>query len=294
MNKLCLLGAAALIAIAFFPDLASAQRGGGGMRGGGGGGFHGGGMGGGFRGGGMGGGFRGGAIGSGFRGGIGGAGFRGAGIGGGFRGAAVGPGFRGAGFRGAAISGFRGGAIARGGFRGVGIAGRASTAQRWAEALAWPPPWRGLGLAQRLGSAPRSRSRVGLRLLLLLVRVLLGPLRRLEWLHLGEHLLLRWLAIETPRRGPPVQPGGFCISAVTAPHLSEPHTCGHRPAPPLPRMYRHGDVWSVLDLNNGDHRRRTVSMRRRDFISLLVVPTRDAVNEVRIRDQPQDCQDAWS
>ena len=130
-------------------------------------------------------------------------------------------------------------------------------------------PWRGLGLAQRLGSAPRSRSRVGLRLLLLLVRVLLGPLRRLEWLHLGEHLLLRWLAIETPRRGPPVQPGGFCISAVTAPHLSEPHTCGHRPAPPLPRMYRHGDVWSVLDLNNGDHRRRTVSMRRRDFISLL-------------------------
>ena len=69
MNKLCLLGAAALIATAFLPDVASAQRGGGGMRGGGGGGFHGGGMGGGFRGGGMGGGFRGGAIGGGFRGG---------------------------------------------------------------------------------------------------------------------------------------------------------------------------------------------------------------------------------
>src|SRR3954470_16067341 len=69
MNKLCLLGAAALIATAFLPDVASAQRGGGGMRGGGGGGLHGGGMGGGFRGGGMGGGFRGGAIGGGFRGG---------------------------------------------------------------------------------------------------------------------------------------------------------------------------------------------------------------------------------
>ena len=49
MNKLCLLSAAALIATAFLPDVASAQRGGGGMRGGGGGGFHGGGMGGGFR-----------------------------------------------------------------------------------------------------------------------------------------------------------------------------------------------------------------------------------------------------
>jgi hypothetical protein len=59
--------AAALIATAFLPDVASAQRGGGGMRGGGMGGFHGGGMGGGFRGGGMGG-FRGGAIGGGFRG----------------------------------------------------------------------------------------------------------------------------------------------------------------------------------------------------------------------------------
>ena len=35
MNKLCLLGAAALIATAFLPDVASAQRGGGGMRGGG-------------------------------------------------------------------------------------------------------------------------------------------------------------------------------------------------------------------------------------------------------------------
>ena len=103
MNKLCLLGAAALIATAFLPDVASAQRGGGGMRGGGGGGFHGGGMGGGFRGGGMGGGFRGGAIG----------GFRGGAIGGGgFRGAAIGPGFRGGigggGFRSAAIGGSRG------------------------------------------------------------------------------------------------------------------------------------------------------------------------------------------
>ena len=110
MNKLCLLGAAALIATAFLPDVASAQRGGGGMRGGGMGGFHGGGMGGGFRGGGIGGGFRGAAIG-----------------GGGFRGAAIGPGFRGgiggSGFRSAAIGGFRGGAIGRGGFRGVGIAG---------------------------------------------------------------------------------------------------------------------------------------------------------------------------
>ena len=77
MNKLCLLGAAALIATAFLPDATFAQRGGGGMRGGGGGGFHGGGMGGGFRGGGMGGGFRGAAIGGGFRGGaIGGGGFR--------------------------------------------------------------------------------------------------------------------------------------------------------------------------------------------------------------------------
>jgi len=54
MNKLCLLCAAALIATAFLPDVASAQRGGG--RGGGMG-FHGGGMGGGFRGGGLGGGF---------------------------------------------------------------------------------------------------------------------------------------------------------------------------------------------------------------------------------------------
>ena len=35
MNKICLLGAAALIATAFLPDVASAQRGGGGMRGGG-------------------------------------------------------------------------------------------------------------------------------------------------------------------------------------------------------------------------------------------------------------------
>ena len=68
MNKVCLLGAAALIATAFLPDVASAQRGGGGMRGGGMGGFHGGGMGGGFRGGGMGGGFRGGGMGGGFRG----------------------------------------------------------------------------------------------------------------------------------------------------------------------------------------------------------------------------------
>ena len=32
MNKLCLLGAAALIATAFLPDVASAQRGGGGGR----------------------------------------------------------------------------------------------------------------------------------------------------------------------------------------------------------------------------------------------------------------------
>ena len=47
MNKICILGAAALIATAFLPDVASAQRGGGGMRGGGMGGFHGGGMGGG-------------------------------------------------------------------------------------------------------------------------------------------------------------------------------------------------------------------------------------------------------
>ena len=95
MNKLCLLGAAALIATAFLPDVASAQRGGGGMRGGGGGGFHGGGMGGGFRGGGMGGGFRGGAIGGGFRGGaIGGGGFRGAAIGPGFRGGIGGGGLR--------------------------------------------------------------------------------------------------------------------------------------------------------------------------------------------------------
>src|SRR4030081_2738032 len=113
MNKLCLLGAAALIATAFLPDVASAQRGGGGMRGGGGGGFHGGGMGGGFRGGGMGGGFRGGAIG-GFRGGaIGGGGFRSAAIGSGFRG-----GIGGGGFRSAAIGGFRGGGVSRGGFRG--------------------------------------------------------------------------------------------------------------------------------------------------------------------------------
>jgi len=85
MNKLCLIGAAALIATSFLPESASAQRGGGGMRGGGMGGFHGGGMGGGFRGGGIGGGFRGGAIGG---------GFRGAAIGGGgFRGAAIGPAF---------------------------------------------------------------------------------------------------------------------------------------------------------------------------------------------------------
>ena len=34
MNKLCLLGAAALIATALLPDMAAAQRGGGGMRGG--------------------------------------------------------------------------------------------------------------------------------------------------------------------------------------------------------------------------------------------------------------------
>ena len=54
MNKLCLIGAAALLAISFLPESASAQRGGGGMRGGGMGGFHGGGMGGGFRGGGIG------------------------------------------------------------------------------------------------------------------------------------------------------------------------------------------------------------------------------------------------
>jgi len=47
MNKICLIGAAALIATAFLPDVASAQRGSGGMRGGGMGGFHGGGMGGG-------------------------------------------------------------------------------------------------------------------------------------------------------------------------------------------------------------------------------------------------------
>src|SRR6476659_4173639 len=86
MNKLCLIGAAALLAISFLPESASAQRGGGGMRGGGMGGFHGGGMGGGFRGGGIGGGFRGGAIGGGFRGGA---------TGGGVRGAAIGPGFRG-------------------------------------------------------------------------------------------------------------------------------------------------------------------------------------------------------
>ena len=129
MNKLCLLGAAALIATAFLPDVASAQRGGGGMRGGGGGGFHGGGMGGGFRGGGMGGGFRGGAIGGGFRGGaIGGGGFRGAAISPGFRG-----GIGGGGFRSAAIGGFRGGAISRGGFRGGGIAAPASAGQ-----FAWP------------------------------------------------------------------------------------------------------------------------------------------------------------
>ena len=43
MNKLCLIGAAALIATSFLPESASAQRGGGGMRGGGMGGFHGGG-----------------------------------------------------------------------------------------------------------------------------------------------------------------------------------------------------------------------------------------------------------
>ena len=66
MNKLRLIGAAALIATSFLPESASAQRGGGGMRGGGMGGFTGGGIGGGFRGGGMGGGFRGGAIGGGF------------------------------------------------------------------------------------------------------------------------------------------------------------------------------------------------------------------------------------
>ena len=35
MNKLCLIGAAALIATSFLPESASAQRGGGGMRGGG-------------------------------------------------------------------------------------------------------------------------------------------------------------------------------------------------------------------------------------------------------------------
>ena len=119
MNKLCLIGAAALLAISFLPELASAQRGGGGMRGGGMGGFHGGGMGGGFRGGGMGGGFRGGAIGGGFRGAaIGGGGFRGAAIGPGFRG-----GFGGGGLRTAAIgTGFRGGMV-RGGFGRAGIVG---------------------------------------------------------------------------------------------------------------------------------------------------------------------------
>jgi Spy/CpxP family protein refolding chaperone len=49
MNKFLIIGAAALIATSFLPDAATAQRGGGGMRGGGMGGFHGGGMGGGFR-----------------------------------------------------------------------------------------------------------------------------------------------------------------------------------------------------------------------------------------------------
>ena len=131
MNKICLLGAAALIATAFLPDVASAQRGGGGMRGGGMGGFHGGGMGGGFRGGGLGGGFRGGAIGG---------GFRGAAIGGGgFRGAAIGPGLGGrggiggSGFRSAAIGGFRGGAIREAASVALGSPAPASGAQ-----FAWP------------------------------------------------------------------------------------------------------------------------------------------------------------
>ena len=100
------------------------------------------------------------------------------------------------GFRGPAIGGFRGGAITRAGFRGVGIAGRGFHGPAVGRGVRVAGSWRGLGLAERLGSAPRSRSRVGLRLLLLLVRVLLGPLRGLEWLHLGQHLLLRWLAIE--------------------------------------------------------------------------------------------------
>jgi hypothetical protein len=158
MNKICLLGAAALIATAFLPDVASAQRGGGGMRGGGMGGLHGGGMGGGFRGGGMGigGGFRGGAIGGGFRGAaIGGGSFRSAAIGPGFRGgfgggsfrrAAIATGFRG-GFR-TAAPGFRGTAFSRGGFgfrgpvvaRGVRVAGFRGGGWGWRRGWGWGFP----------------------------------------------------------------------------------------------------------------------------------------------------------
>ena len=100
MNKLCLLGAAALVRDrypsrrGFSPARwwRNARRWGGG-------GFHGGGMGGGFRGGGMGGGFRG-ADGRRLRSGaIGGGGFRGAAISPGFRGGIGGGGFRSAAIR---------------------------------------------------------------------------------------------------------------------------------------------------------------------------------------------------
>ena len=193
MNKICILGAAALIATAFLPDVASAQRGGGGMRGGGMGGFHGGGMGGGFRGGGMGGGFRGGAIGG---------GFRGAAIGGGgFRGAAIGPGFSGGigggGFRSGAIGGFRGGAIQR------RLPWRRDRRPRLprpsvGEASRGRLRWWWLSSRLGLGSAAR-RCRIGLGLLRLslLLLVLLGSLRRMGRLHLGQHLRLSQIAIRT-------------------------------------------------------------------------------------------------
>ena len=202
MNKLCLLGAAALIATAFLPDVASAQRGGGGMRGGGGGGFHGGGMGGGFRGGGMGGGFRGGAIGSGFRGGaIGGGGFRGAAIGPGFRG-----GIGGGGFRSAAIGGLRGGAISRG-----GSVAEESPAPASAGQFAWPASV--VVAFVGAGAAGVCRSQVsGWAWATTATHPTIGSLRRLGRLHLGRRLLLRWLAIELRLdRDPPVYPGGFCI-----------------------------------------------------------------------------------
>ena len=94
MKKFLLLGASvALLSFAVIEE-ASAQRGGGGFRGGG------------FRGGMVGGGFRGGMVGGGFRGGM---------VGGAYRGAAIGGGFRGMPVRAAAIGGY--------GYRGAGLGG---------------------------------------------------------------------------------------------------------------------------------------------------------------------------